>query len=794
MSQGRGRLGASVWLTVVAAGTTWVALWSWGALVVAAGRFLNPLLLIAALIGTVGVATRWWRWPSILVVSCQVVLAGMATSMALCGSPLPVGTAWEELRTSLADALATSHAYAAPVPDGPPPVAPLLIVGGVACLLLVDVLACTLRRPALAGLPLLAIFTVPVSVVGDEVAWWVFALAAAGYLTLMFLQERELTTRWGRPLGGERETGDSLGAGGHTVRGAAGLIGSAATALAIFIPAVIPATGLQVFDFGAGNGNGDDIRVDNPTADLVRDLKRGDDDPLVQVTTNDPNPSYLRILTLTRFSDAEWSPGDRDVPADALANGLLPPPQGVSTQVGREEYAYDVTITSGFDSRWLPTQPPISRIDADGDWRYDRRTMDFLAGDDDLTTAGLHYTMTAVHLDLTARDLADAAPSSTKVDEIFTELPDDLPPIVSTLAAEVTKNAKSPYQEAVALQEWFRETGGFTYSLDRAPGSGTDALVSFLSDGPGGRTGYCEQFAAAMAAMARTLDIPARVAVGFLNPTSEGNRTWTYSAHDMHAWPELYFDGAGWVRFEPTPAGRAADVPGYTVPGSGRSDQPTEEPTDSQSASAPMRSSRPSESSSPADAAGSDDSTADSGVAWAPIAGGLAGVLVLAGALLLPRVLRTRRRERRLASGDPELVWGELRDTAIDLTVPWPLDRSPRATRTVVVDYLGLPVDSASVERPAHGPGVAPAAVASLDRLVHTLELHRYSRSGAVVDPVRLRADGEECVAALVGGALRSARRRAAWWPRSVVGVAGRQRPASRPVEARYGGVVDRVG
>ena len=64
--------------------------------------------------------------------------------------------------------------------------------------------------------------------------------------------------------------------------------------------------------------------------------------------------------------------------------------------------------------------------------------------------------------------------------------------------------------------------------------------------------------------MARAIDIPARVAIGFLKPDRVLPDTYVYSAHDMHAWPELYFHGAGWVRFEPTPSSRARNVPAYT--------------------------------------------------------------------------------------------------------------------------------------------------------------------------------------------------------------------------------------
>ena len=59
--------------------------------------------------------------------------------------------------------------------------------------------------------------------------------------------------------------------------------------------------------------------------------------------------------------------------------------------------------------------------------------------------------------------------------------------------------------------------------------------------------------------MARMVSIPARVAIGFLEPDDLGNGNFEYSSYDLHAWPELYFEDAGWVRFEPTPSARADD-------------------------------------------------------------------------------------------------------------------------------------------------------------------------------------------------------------------------------------------
>lgn len=793
MTRRHARLGPGLLLSGLAAATTWFAMNAWRELTMTPADFLDPLLLIGAVIAVTGALARWWRWPALAVVGLQLVVSTALACLFLVGTPVPIGGGWTELTATLSDAVDSANRYAAPIRPELPPVDALLILGGLACLLLVDLLACTLRRVPLAGLPLLAVFSVPLGMVDTTISPWVFAGTAGGFLTMLYLQESEQVARWGRPLEEDRGTGAPIrfGAGSHAVRGTAGLVGGAATALAVLVPVLVPTTGWHLFDFGPGSGDGEQIRVDNPTADLVRDLKRGEDVPLVHVTTTDPDPSYLRILTLTRYNEAEWSPGDRDVPVGNLADGAMPPPVGLSVEIEREQYPYDVSVSPLFDSRWLPTQPPVSRVSASGDWRYDDKTMDFLAGDDSLSAAGMEYSLTAVRPQISSATLADAAPPGGKVDDLFTDLPDDVPAIVGDLAAAATEGATTEYEQAVALQNWFREEGGFTYSLDGAEGSGNEALLQFLSEGPGGRIGYCEQFASAMAVMARELGIPSRVAIGFLRPTPDGPNGWSYSSLDMHAWPELYFDGAGWVRFEPTPADRAADVPQYTVPGSDPDDEPSESasPSDSASTSASAQPRPIEDSGFDADAA----AAGDSGTSWGPIVGGLALVAVLLVALLLPRLARQRRRERRLASGSPELVWVELRDTALDLGAAWPRGRSPRATRDRLVDLFGAPVGPHTPERPPRGPEIAPEAVGSLDRLVRTLELLRYSRSGVQVDPVRLRADAEECVAALVGGAARNARRRATWWPRSVLRVQRSRRSSGGPVETRYGGVVDQV-
>ena len=265
--------------------------------------------------------------------------------------------------------------------------------------------------------------------------------------------------------------------------------------------------------------------------------------------------------------------------------------------------------------------------------------MDFLSGDDGLTTEDISYSMTGVELELSAEAMARAPSSGGAVPDALTDLPEDLPQVVEDLTIDVTGEQPTRFQKAQALQEWFRESGGFTYDLNADEGNGSDDLARFLTEGKGGRTGYCEQFASAMAVMARVIGIPSRVAVGFLTPEQIGDETWEYSAWDLHAWPELYFPGSGWVRFEPTPAGRASGVPSYTTERVATINEPTGPASPSASDLLPERNPAASEQQ-PDTASDQDANKDDAGFPWLPVGGGTAGVLLVVGALLLPRTVR----------------------------------------------------------------------------------------------------------------------------------------------------------
>ncbi len=120
-------------------------------------------------------------------------------------------------------------------------------------------------------------------------------------------------------------------------------------------------------------------------------------------------------------------------------------------------------------------------------------------------------------------------------------------------AFTVAGNARTPYAAAAALESWFRTDGGFTYT-NRPPLTRGPALVDFVTQT---RAGYCQHFAGAMALMLRYLGVPARVAVGFSSGSYDSRKgIWRVTDHDAHAWVEIWFDGFGWLPFDPTPSGR----------------------------------------------------------------------------------------------------------------------------------------------------------------------------------------------------------------------------------------------
>lgn len=156
----------------------------------------------------------------------------------------------------------------------------------------------------------------------------------------------------------------------------------------------------------------------------------------------------------------------------------------------------------------------------------------------------------------------------------YLALPKGIDRKVYHLAKTLTQSIPSPYGKALALKNHLLD--GYNYSLDvDYPPQGQDFVSHFLLDS---KTGYCSYFASAMAVMARMVGLPSRYVEGYLVPERPGGST-TVLGKNAHAWVEIYFEGVGWLPFDPTPgSGDSYHPPRGDQPGDGGDEDPGEEP------------------------------------------------------------------------------------------------------------------------------------------------------------------------------------------------------------------------
>jgi transglutaminase-like putative cysteine protease len=437
-----------------------------------------------------------------------------------------------------------------------------------------------------AGLPLLALFVVPTTTsasrgaVGTTI---VFGLGVLGYLLVLGVDSRERIRRWGRTVGlwrpqrraqpqpGIRRPPDAraLGPAGRRV-------GVASVVIALCVPLLVPGLrGNHLFPahvnlFGAagtGLGSGSGAVVPNPLAAMNDDLHESQAVPVLTYHTNDPAPQYLQLYALGNLTTTSWTIGPRLGPT-ASAAGKLPAAPGL-TGAARYGVTTHVTFSRSASSAtnavsFLPVPYPPTRVSVAGRWQVDLGTsMVYGIG---TPLSGLNYTVSSNDVEPSGQQLSKAPAPPAAIAGEYLSVPASFRSLTA-LTDRVTRSATTAYGKAIALQQWFTQTGGFSYSLNTAVPASAAGLARFLTVT---KRGYCQQFAFAMAVMARLLGIPSRVAVGFTAGTPTGVNTWVVKSSDAHAWPELYFQGAGWLRFEPTPSGVAgqgtATPPTYSVP------------------------------------------------------------------------------------------------------------------------------------------------------------------------------------------------------------------------------------
>jgi transglutaminase-like putative cysteine protease len=706
--------GARAWLATglvlvgVVAGT-----WTLRALL-APGPWLSTttvtLVVVAVVVATTRELSRSVLAPTLWGLGASVVaVAALFSGAGRVTVPLPTLETLRALRR-------VAESGARSVVDGSIPLPPsrgsemLVVIGALVVLVVADALAVSLGRAGLAGVALAGLWSVTV-VFEEPPGTPALLTGGTSFLLLLAL------TRPDRSRSASWRDGWLVGAGAAGLTALAVVAGPLLSSLPGWGTVRLPSTW---GDGGAGSGPVE-VSLD---LDMRASLGDRSDRPLITYTLSGAPPGPLRLYTLTDFDGTEWQRAEASTPTTEAEGGLWPsaPEQAVADAASTDEEGVGrLTVQVGdLDQDRLPLPLEPRRVTVPGDWRYDPER-DEVASGSGATTRDLAYDVVVVPRDLSAPTLQADGVAGVPADSPYLRLPETaFAEQVASLAREVTAGTVTPYDQALALQSYLRDGAVFRYSTDVPEPRTDDAVWDFLTE----RTGYCVQYATAMTVMARHLGLPTRMAVGFLPGQPSGRGQYAISGQLAHTWPEIWFAGAGWVRFEPTPAVQTGAPPVYADPA-------VAVPVPPQEDLVPQATATPGQTSSPAPTAptaGLGDGEVTVGANRVPLAAALTGLgaLVVATAAA---VVVVRRRTARTAPTGPEATWDRLRQALAERGVTWPDAMTLRGAERAVLEAYG-DEPPATLRRAVH-------------RLAATAEAARY----APVPPTWQQDDLDACAA-----------------------------------------------
>lgn len=594
--------------------------------------FLAPMLTIVVGVHVVAWLMRALNAPGYFAIpACLIVLIVLIAWKyypATLNGPFPSSATWSQLVSDLRLARG----------QFPSAVAPVAAVGGfavVACAaaafaaLLSDAFAFRAYGRAEAVVPTAVLFLFAAALGADRnrvvvtAAWLGCAFAA---IAVLRITHAEAEQTW---IGSGRRVLVS-------VIPVAALLAGCAAATGAWLGPRLPGAGEK----GLVNTrpHNDVTQVLSPLVDIRSRLVNLSDTELFTVAASEP--AYWRATGLSLFDGNTWKLPDGDL---AAVSGSFAGSPSNSHEVTQQIHI------SGLAGSLLPAAYSPVRIE-DGSVYWVSASGTLVVPNDGLQRA-INYTVVSSVLDINVDQLSTAT-SLNAPGGSMTDLPMNFPASVAQAAIDVTAGAPTTYAKALALQDWFRTQ--FTYDLTVQRGHSDDALVNFLNT----RRGYCEQFAGAFASMARSLGIPSRVAVGFTPGDLGADGRYRVYGRNAHAWPEVWFDGVGWVAFEPTP-GRgqpgsqqytgvppqqaSSTSPGGVTPVTVPTATPTTTldgtattttPTSTQTAPSTTVAPRPTES----------NSRSGGGVSLWVLIGAIAAAAALIWALALPAIIKRLRR------------------------------------------------------------------------------------------------------------------------------------------------------
>ena len=501
-----------------------------------------PLWLILAAGGHATAAvTRRQRWPLALSITASTVVLIIVQGVALYSGTLWLGLlpSAETLRQAASDIGSAWSAFG--IVEAPTPAtAGFLLVGGAVVWLAAfcaDAIALRARIAPEALLPSFGVLAFVGALGTDD--WRIRSAAAMVLLAVVFVAAHGIHHTADRvPLGASDRRRATV-----PMRTALRFGAAAAVIAALAVPLLPGSNAPAIVSWKDLDGTAPASRVTiSPLVNAQGRLVGTSGAELFRVEAD--APAYWRMSGLSQFDGEFW--GSEQIYANTA--------QVLSGPVGPDVFTQTFTI-SALDSIWLPAA--FEPVTYDGpDALYDAQSGTLVTTHSTTLEPGFSYTVSS-ETDIPSLAGLVAADGDVPPDiaENYLPLPDGFNPRVAGLAADITADAAGPYAKALVLQNFFLEN--FVYSLRVPSGHDTERMEQFLFED---RRGYCEQFAGTYAAMARSIGLPARVAVGF-TPGELVDGVYVVTGSHYHAWPEVWIGGR-WVYFEPTP-GRGA--PGAVV-------------------------------------------------------------------------------------------------------------------------------------------------------------------------------------------------------------------------------------
>lgn len=679
--------------------------------------WFRPSVLLVAVVALTGMGLRRITSNRPLVVVGQLAVLVHAAALLhgrghLWNDVLPTPETGRAFGVLLQEAQATVTNYTAPAPSNRGTILAISLLIGLTAAA-VDAIGVTYRSPALAGIPLLSAFLASATNSGDGLGAWYAVPAALAWLALVGRQGVRSLRAWGTaaPHSSSGPLADPTTAFATLGR----VVGVGALGVAIVLPGLVPhfpttflADGLGRSANGRG-GSGSDVRLAS-SIDIARDLGSRSTDPVLRYRSTSDRLEPLRVGIFDTYRRGQWqSSSDFSyVPVDGQIPGPIAGPE-VPRRVERIS-VFDNVI--GVPQVALPPGAIGAPFPA-GTWNTT------VKGVVQLTTPSSSYTTEFVELDPDdSQFTADLDNPTIEGNEL--QVDPRAQTEVRAVLDEITTDGDSPLEIARKIQAYLRGSQ-FTYSLELAD----QAADGDLSDEPLSRfletkRGYCVQFTSAMVMLAREAGIPARMAVGFLPGTIDGDDR-VVRISDAHAWPELYYPQLGWVRFEPTPGTRSGVAPEYSLVPTDTGSTSSASPTDSTSTSSAAPSTGPTR-----DVTADPTDTTTGGTATGAVrfvTRHATTILVVLLALLLAAVVPlgawlSRRRARAAARDDAERVEAEWQSLLLRLQ-----------------DIGFVPPDGATPRQASrqigHDAYLTPDESDALGRVVTTLERARYARPGA---------------------------------------------------------------